>query len=125
MERNEPVPWSDAALPLPSPPLPRRAASVLQRAMASVPLASDPGGDPLDIVFEDEHFLAVNKPVGLHTAPIHRFTGPSVRPLSVHPSVRPSVRVAAAPCATRCALAWSEPRLSSLRYDVCVSDPRS
>ncbi|GIL58411.1 hypothetical protein Vafri_13545 [Volvox africanus] len=55
-----------------------RAAVVLQRAMAAVPLASDPSGPPLDVVFEDEHFLAVNKPVGLHTAPIHRFTGGSV-----------------------------------------------
>ncbi|GLC65336.1 hypothetical protein PLESTF_000281900 [Pleodorina starrii] len=58
-------------------PLPR-ASSLLQRAMASVPLASDAGGPPLDVVFEDEHFLAVNKPVGMHTAPIHRFTGGSV-----------------------------------------------
>ncbi|KXZ50305.1 hypothetical protein GPECTOR_17g944 [Gonium pectorale] len=54
-----------------------RAADVLARAMASVPLASDPDG-PLEVLFEDEHFLAVNKPVGLHTAPIHRFTAGSV-----------------------------------------------
>lgn len=51
-----------------------RFASLLARAMASVPLASDPGG-PLDVVYEDHQLLAVNKPVGLHTAPIHRFTG--------------------------------------------------
>ncbi|GIL81227.1 hypothetical protein Vretifemale_10278 [Volvox reticuliferus] len=53
-----------------------RTAAVLQRAMAAVPLASDPAGPPLDVIFEDDHFLAVNKPVGLHTAPIHRFAGP-------------------------------------------------
>ncbi|GLI61121.1 hypothetical protein VaNZ11_003394 [Volvox africanus] len=41
-----------------------RAAAVLQRAMAAVPLASDSSGPPLDVVFEDEHFLAVNKPLG-------------------------------------------------------------
>jgi 23S rRNA-/tRNA-specific pseudouridylate synthase len=26
----------------------------------------------LDVVFEDGDFIAVNKPVGFHTAPIHR-----------------------------------------------------
>lgn len=51
-----------------------RFSSLLARAMASVPLASDADG-PLDVVYEDEQLLAVNKPVGLHTAPIHRFTG--------------------------------------------------
>lgn len=45
--------------------------------MAAVPLAADPSGPPLEVLYEDEHFIAVNKPPGLHTAPIHRFKGTS------------------------------------------------
>jgi 23S rRNA-/tRNA-specific pseudouridylate synthase len=38
--------------------------------MRSVPIAVDT--NPLDVAFEDADFIAVNKPVGFHTAPIHR-----------------------------------------------------
>jgi 23S rRNA pseudouridine1911/1915/1917 synthase len=34
--------------------------------------------DPLDIAAEDDHFLAVNKPVGVTTAPAHRWQGGSM-----------------------------------------------
>jgi 23S rRNA-/tRNA-specific pseudouridylate synthase len=48
----------------------RRAERLLRQAMRSVPIAVDT--NPLDVVFEDGNFIAVNKPVGFHTAPIHR-----------------------------------------------------
>jgi len=45
--------------------------------MRSVPIAVD-FDTPLDVVFEDADFIAVNKPVGFHTAPIHRWQGGSI-----------------------------------------------
>jgi hypothetical protein len=49
----------------------------LLQAMRSVPIAVD-HETPLDVVYEDEDFIAVNKPVGFHTAPIHRWQGGSI-----------------------------------------------
>ncbi|MBK6799582.1 MAG: hypothetical protein IPG76_23130 [Acidobacteria bacterium] len=34
--------------------------------------AATPGNIPLDILFEDEHLIVVNKPVGVADAPSHR-----------------------------------------------------
>lgn len=45
--------------------------------MRTVPLAIDTTSK-LDIVYEDSDFIAVNKPVGHHTAPIHRWQGGSM-----------------------------------------------
>jgi hypothetical protein len=45
--------------------------------MRSVPIAVD-HETPLDAVYEDDDFIAVNKPVGFHTAPIHRWQGGSI-----------------------------------------------
>lgn len=44
--------------------------------MRAVPLPGDP--IPVDVLYEDEHLLAVNKPAGLITAPKHRFQGGSL-----------------------------------------------
>jgi 23S rRNA-/tRNA-specific pseudouridylate synthase len=54
-----------------------RAELLLRQAMRSVPIAVD-HETPLDVVYEDEDFIAVNKPVGFHTAPIHRWQGGSI-----------------------------------------------
>jgi hypothetical protein len=77
-------PWAPAPLPPapPPPPLPPppalrpRAASLVSSAMRAVPLVADP--EPLDVVLEDPDFLAVNKPAGVQTAPVHRFLGGSM-----------------------------------------------
>eukprot|EP00879_Flechtneria_rotunda_P024402 GHRR01025866.1.p1 GENE.GHRR01025866.1~~GHRR01025866.1.p1 ORF type:complete len:341 (+),score=123.94 GHRR01025866.1:140-1162(+) len=45
--------------------------------MRSVPFAVDTT-TPLEVVYEDGDFIAVNKPVGYHTAPIHRWQGGSM-----------------------------------------------
>eukprot|EP00775_Hariotina_reticulata_P008614 gene8614-8795_t len=47
-----------------------RAERLLRQAMRSVPIAVD-SSSKLDVVCEDDDFVAVNKPVGFHTAPIH------------------------------------------------------
>ncbi|KAF6266455.1 pseudouridine synthase [Scenedesmus sp. NREL 46B-D3] len=49
---------------------------LLRQAMRCVPIAVDT--NPLDVVFEDADFIAVNKPVGFHTAPIHRWQSGSM-----------------------------------------------
>lgn len=48
---------------------------LLERAPRSIKLVAD--REPLDVVFEDDHFLAVCKPPGLRSAPVHRFMGGS------------------------------------------------
>uniref|UniRef100_A0A383VXB0 Pseudouridine synthase RsuA/RluA-like domain-containing protein n=1 Tax=Tetradesmus obliquus TaxID=3088 RepID=A0A383VXB0_TETOB len=53
-----------------------RAERLLRQAMRSVPIAVDT--NPLDVVVEDADFIAVNKPVGFHTAPIHRWQSGSM-----------------------------------------------
>jgi hypothetical protein len=45
--------------------------------MRSVPIALD-HDTPLDVVYEDSDFVAVNKAVGFHTAPVHRWQGGSI-----------------------------------------------
>jgi 23S rRNA-/tRNA-specific pseudouridylate synthase len=45
--------------------------------MRSVPIALD-HDTPLDVVYEDADFVAVNKAVGFHTAPVHRWQGGSI-----------------------------------------------
>lgn len=54
-----------------------RAERLLRQAMRSVPIAVD-HDTPLDVVYEDADLVAVNKPVGFHTAPIHRWQGGSI-----------------------------------------------
>ncbi len=44
---------------------------MLRLAMKAIPLRHDT--QPLDILFEDDHLIAVNKPPGLLTAPKHRY----------------------------------------------------
>lgn len=39
--------------------------------MRAVPLVAD--DVPVDVVYEDQHLVAVNKPAGVCTAPRHRF----------------------------------------------------
>jgi 23S rRNA pseudouridine1911/1915/1917 synthase len=52
---------------------------------------------PLDVVYEDADVIAVNKPVGYHTAPIHRWQGGSiVSMLLAHFSKTASTAAAAA-----------------------------
>ena len=48
-----------------------RAERLLRVAMKSVPLVAD--SQPVEVIYEDEALLAVNKPPGLCTAPRHRF----------------------------------------------------
>ncbi len=44
---------------------------MLRLAMKAIPLRHD--DVPLNVLFEDEHLLAVNKPPGVLTAPKHRY----------------------------------------------------
>lgn len=53
-----------------------RVLRLLERAPRSIKLVSD--SEPLQVVHEDTHFLAVSKPPGLRSAPVHRFLGGSV-----------------------------------------------
>lgn len=56
--------------------LPRnRISNLMARAPRSIKLVADP--EPLQVVWEDAHFLAVLKPPGLRSAPVHRFLGGS------------------------------------------------
>ncbi|PRW45465.1 pseudouridine synthase [Chlorella sorokiniana] len=61
-----------AALGLPL----RRAEELLRVAMKSTPLAAD--YHPVEVLWEDEDLIAVNKPAGVITAPKHRYTGGSM-----------------------------------------------
>ena len=53
----------------------RRCAQLLRSAIRATPLATDDG--PIDVIYEDEWLLAVNKPPGLRAHPIHRHEGNS------------------------------------------------
>lgn len=54
---------------------------MLRLAMKAIPLRHDVRS--LDIVFEDDHIIAVNKPPGVLTAPKHRYiVSPIQIPLS-------------------------------------------
>ena len=49
---------------------------LLKAAMRAVPLPAD--HDPIEVVYEDDDFIAVNKPYGVITAPKHRYVGGSM-----------------------------------------------
>ena len=53
-----------------------RADRLLKAAMRAVPLPAD--HDPIEVVFEDDDFIALNKPYGIITAPKHRYVGGSM-----------------------------------------------
>ena len=53
-----------------------RAQRLFQSAQRSIPLVAD--HDPIDVIYEDDDFIAVNKPWGVVTAPKHRYTGGSM-----------------------------------------------
>ncbi len=53
-----------------------RAERLLKAALRNVPLAAD--HDPIEVVFEDDDFIALNKPYGVITAPKHRYVGGSM-----------------------------------------------
>lgn len=52
-----------------------RVLRLLERAPRSIRLVAD--AEPLQVVYEDAYFLAVSKPPGLRSAPVHRFMGGS------------------------------------------------
>lgn len=52
-----------------------RVLRLLERAPRSIKLVADK--EHLQVVYEDAHFLAVSKPPGLRSAPVHRFQGGS------------------------------------------------
>jgi 23S rRNA-/tRNA-specific pseudouridylate synthase len=52
-----------------------RVLRLLERAPRSIRLVAD--AEPLQVVYEDARFLAVSKPPGLRSAPVHRFLGGS------------------------------------------------
>ena len=54
----------------------KRAEKLLQKALREIPLAAD--YDPVEVVYEDDDLVAVNKPPGQITAPKHRYTGGSI-----------------------------------------------
>jgi hypothetical protein len=56
-------------------PLPR-AERLLRFAMRAVPLPADT--DPVEVIYEDDMLIAVNKPAGVITAPKHRYVGGSI-----------------------------------------------
>ena len=60
----------DMRLPL------HRVKGILRKASKAIPLVAD--SEPLDVVFEDEELLVVNKPPGLRFHPTHRFEGNSL-----------------------------------------------
>jgi 23S rRNA-/tRNA-specific pseudouridylate synthase len=53
-----------------------RVQAMLKAAMRAVPLVADP--EALEVLYEDADFLAVNKPAGVRSTPIHRYTGGSM-----------------------------------------------
>jgi 23S rRNA-/tRNA-specific pseudouridylate synthase len=53
-----------------------RCERLLASAIKATPLPGDP--EPVEVIFEDEHLIAVNKPPHLRSHPIHRYAGGSV-----------------------------------------------
>jgi 23S rRNA pseudouridine1911/1915/1917 synthase len=53
-----------------------RVAASLAAAIRAIPLTAD--ADPVDVLFEDEHVIALSKPSGIITAPNHRHVGGSL-----------------------------------------------
>lgn len=64
------------------PPVPCRVMKLIERAPRSIRLVADP--EPLHVVYEDDAFLAVLKPPGLRSAPVHRFMGGSALNRMIH-----------------------------------------
>lgn len=70
----------------------RRAEKLLKSAMKAIPLAAD--YDHIDVIYNDDHIIGLNKPPHVITAPKHRYTGGSlvnrvignmgIEPLVVH-----------------------------------------
>ncbi|KAK9787004.1 hypothetical protein WJX73_005248 [Symbiochloris irregularis] len=54
----------------------QRAVTLFRQAQRNIELVADP--EPVAVIYEDEHLLAVNKPEGIITAPKHRFMGGSL-----------------------------------------------
>ncbi|GAX77191.1 hypothetical protein CEUSTIGMA_g4637.t1 [Chlamydomonas eustigma] len=54
----------------------KRATELLHRAMREYPMPADP--EPVEVLYEDDHLLAVNKPTRLNSAPAHRYKGGSM-----------------------------------------------
>lgn len=52
-----------------------RVLKLLERAPRSIRLVADK--EPVQVVYEDNAFLAICKPPGLRSAPVHRFMGGS------------------------------------------------
>ncbi len=48
----------------------RRVSALLERAMRTYPMPAD--HEPVEVIYEDEDLIAVNKPAGVCTAPAHR-----------------------------------------------------
>ncbi|KAL4539491.1 hypothetical protein Ndes2526A_g02525 [Nannochloris sp. 'desiccata'] len=63
-----------------------RADRLLKAAMRAVPLPAD--HDPIEVIFEDDDFIALNKPYGVITAPKHRYVGGSMYLLYIYSSER-------------------------------------
>lgn len=59
-----------------------RAERLVKAAMRAVPMPADP--DPVDVIFEDDDVVAVNKPAGIITAPKHRYVGGSMFNRVIH-----------------------------------------
>jgi 23S rRNA-/tRNA-specific pseudouridylate synthase len=55
---------------------------MLRLAMKAIPLRHD--AEPLEVLFEDDHLLALNKPPGVLTAPKHRYMVKPPRPNCSH-----------------------------------------
>eukprot|EP00193_Tetraselmis_chui_P012280 CAMPEP_0177778164 /NCGR_PEP_ID=MMETSP0491_2-20121128/15798_1 /TAXON_ID=63592 /ORGANISM="Tetraselmis chuii, Strain PLY429" /LENGTH=440 /DNA_ID=CAMNT_0019297399 /DNA_START=350 /DNA_END=1672 /DNA_ORIENTATION=+ len=51
----------------------KRAIMMYKRALQAIPLVVD--HDPVEVLYEDEYIIAVNKPPGVSTTPSHRFVG--------------------------------------------------
>ncbi len=48
-----------------------RASELVRRAMRAFPMPADP--EPVEVLYEDQGLVAVNKPPLLTTAPVHRW----------------------------------------------------
>lgn len=69
-----------------------RAERLLKSAIKATPMPADP--EPVDILFEDDVLVAVNKPAKVRATPIHRHVGQSmVNRLIGHLGKPPHVRV--------------------------------
>eukprot|EP00798_Chlamydomonas_sp_ICE-L_P029221 gene29221-5725_t len=60
----------------------KRVAELVSRAMRAYPMVADDVG--VEVLFEDEHLIAVNKPFGVQSAPVHRFRGGSMVNRLIH-----------------------------------------